>query len=754
MQLHDPGFYEFLVNNSQEIICLHKVDGTILYASPSFYSVTGYTEEEVMGKILYSLLHTDDVARLREEAIVPLLNGQTERTDIVYRLKTRKGVYRWFRTLHKAIRENDQVVQILSSSRDISEKVAIKEQMRTHEKLYASASRIAQIGGWQLTIATGELQWSAEVKRIHEVPPDYVPDLNRAIGFYAPVAQLLITEAMHNAIETGKSWDLEMPLITAKGRHIWVRAQGEIMVEDGIPVKIFGAFQDITESRNNKEKIKLSEWKFRAIFNSMSQFIGLLTIEGTILEANESALRFIDMPMEKLAGKPFWSGYWWTDVSRSLVKEYIKRAAQGETIRTELTVNSVHQNKLILDFSITPLRDDDGRIILLIPEGRNISRQRHNEEKLIESKAQFYNAFYHSSIGMALVGTNGSWIETNEALSEMIGYSAEELVLLTFQDITHPDDLEHDLQHTHALLEGTGSNMRIEKRYIHKKGHIVWTILNATLIRNAQNKPLYFISQIQDITSLKQAQHLLEQKNHHLSSITEHLTRKNRQLAEFAQILSHNLRAPVGNITMLLQHYDQSAQQEEKTELVSLLKQSTHSLSDTLNELNEVLKVQQYKFIQKEQLHFQTVAQKVLKMLAALITDLNAIIHTDFSSAPNIDYPPIYLESIILNLVSNALKYHSPERTPVIHLRTYRKQGDLILEIEDNGRGINLDRHRSSMFKLYKTFHRHPDAKGLGLYMTKNQVEAMGGQIFVYSTEFEGSKFIINFNQYQISNGA
>ena len=105
-----------------------------------------------------------------------------------------------------------------------------------------------------------------------------------------------------------------------------------------------------------------------------------------------------------------------------------------------------------------------------------------------------------------------------------------------------------------------------------------------------------------------------------------------------------------------------------------------------------------------------------------------------------------------MNLLNNALKYHSPDRPPVIEVQTYRNGQHLILEFRDNGRGINLDKHSQNIFKLYKTFHKHPDSKGLGLYMTKNQIEAMGGKIFVESKEFEGTKFIINFNQYQAAN--
>jgi K+-sensing histidine kinase KdpD len=136
-------------------------------------------------------------------------------------------------------------------------------------------------------------------------------------------------------------------------------------------------------------------------------------------------------------------------------------------------------------------------------------------------------------------------------------------------------------------------------------------------------------------------------------------------------------------------------------------------------------------------------------MLSAKITEASAEIICDFSEAPVLHYPAIYLESILLNLLSNSLKYFHHQRKPVIEFRTYLKNENIILEVRDNGLGINLEKYGHQVFKMRKTFHRHPESRGIGLFMIKNQIEVMGGDITIFSKQNEGATFFINFNKYQ-----
>ena len=127
------------------------------------------------------------------------------------------------------------------------------------------------------------------------------------------------------------------------------------------------------------------------------------------------------------------------------------------------------------------------------------------EEDLRESEERFSGAFEHAPIGVALVSPDGRWLKVNRALCDLVGYSEAELLTRTFQDITHPDDLEIDLENVRRMIAGEIHSYQIEKRYIHARGHLVTVLLSVSLVRDGQNQPRYFIAQIQDITSRKKA---------------------------------------------------------------------------------------------------------------------------------------------------------------------------------------------------------------------------------------------------------
>lgn len=229
--------------------------------------------------------------------------------------------------------------------------------------------------------------------------------------------------------------------------------------------------------------------------------------------------------------------------------------------------------------------------------------------------------------------------------------------------------------------------------------------------------------------------------------LSSQLQKKNQQLLNFAHITSHNLRSPVSNLNSLLWLYKESQTSEEKALLFEKFETVIHNLSETLNELVDALKIQEDTDKKREILLFEDVFKKVKESMAGKILETEAVVSYNFSKAPTIDYPRLYLESILQNLLSNSLKYKSPHRTPVIHAETLFQDGILTLKFSDNGMGIDLRRHADKLFGLNKTFHKHAEAKGVGLFITKTQVEAMGGSITATSEVDKGSVFIIYFNK-------
>ncbi len=227
---------------------------------------------------------------------------------------------------------------------------------------------------------------------------------------------------------------------------------------------------------------------------------------------------------------------------------------------------------------------------------------------------------------------------------------------------------------------------------------------------------------------------------------TKYLLKQNKKLESFTHMVSHNLRSHVGNLSSLLYFYKEEENKDEKDFIISQLEITVNNLGTTLNDLLEIIRIKEDAKKENEKLFFEETFSKVKEIFERKITKTKAEIITDFSKAPEIEYSPVYLESIMQNLLSNALKYSSPERTPIIRFTTSIVNDSIQLEVSDNGLGIDLIKYGSQLFGLNKVFHSHPESKGVGLFITKAQVEGMGGEIQVHSEVNEGTSFNILFH--------
>lgn len=235
----------------------------------------------------------------------------------------------------------------------------------------------------------------------------------------------------------------------------------------------------------------------------------------------------------------------------------------------------------------------------------------------------------------------------------------------------------------------------------------------------------------------------IEKAKSELEILTNQLQKYNAKLLNFSHITSHDLRSPVSNLNSLLQLYKESTGKEDKEMLFDSFETVIHHLTSTLNHLVETLKIQEDTSKIFEPIKFEDIFIKTVETLSGHIRETSAIITRDFSKAEKIEYRKSYIESIMLNLLTNAIKYRSPNRTPVIHLQTEHIKNQVLLTVRDNGLGIDLKKHGNKLFGLNKTFHRHNEAKGVGLYITKTQIESLGGTISAESVVDEGTTFRI-----------
>jgi len=358
-------------------------------------------------------------------------------------------------------------------------------------------------------------------------------------------------------------------------------------------------------------------------------------------------------------------------------------------------------------------------------------------KKIIKNEAEFKAIFDQAPLGIVkLDSITGKFLTINKAYCKIVGYSVEELLKTNFQSITHQEDLQEDLDNMELLRNGVIDNFSMEKRYIHKSGKIVWVNLIVAVLWRESNKVMNHIGIVEDITDKKRAEEELKQS-------FELVSEQNKRLLNFSYIVSHNLRSHTSNIELISSLMEGIKSQEEQAEMVHLLQKVSKSLDDTMRNLNEVVNIRTNFNITIERLNLHDYIEKSVAVLDKQIRDKKVEIQNLVPKHIFIDYNVAYLESILYNFISNAIRYSNPKKQPLIVLQFDEEKK--ALSITDNGIGIDLKRNGENLFGMYKTFNNNPDAKGIGLFISKNQIDAMGGRIETKSEIDQGTTFTIYF---------
>jgi signal transduction histidine kinase len=273
------------------------------------------------------------------------------------------------------------------------------------------------------------------------------------------------------------------------------------------------------------------------------------------------------------------------------------------------------------------------------------------------------------------------------------------------------------------------------------------------LFRTAKNnefwvrcKGLPFINDLGECTEIRGIIQRIDTNNKKqeigLRDTVRLLEDQNKRLQNFAYMVSHNLRSHAGNLKLMVNLYSESKVSEQE-DIFSHIRSISNSLNETVNHLDEIVKIQVETSKERKSVDLEAAFKNTMELLSSNINSTNAKIEYDFTECPTVDYIPAYMESILQNLLTNALKYRNPDRRPVINCRTFKEHGHIYLTFQDNGIGIDMEKNGDKIFGMYKTFHHNPDAKGIGLFITRNQIEALGGSIKVDSWVNVGTKFTI-----------
>ena len=612
----------------------------------------------------------------------------------------------------------------------------------------------AQIGSWHYDIENDLLHWSSITRSIYEVDIDYTPSLQDSFLFFKPGQHLdQALNAINQVLTTGDRFDLELQITTNNGKEKWIHFVGEKASNCPSSNTIYGTVQDINKQKNTALKIALQEKQlkstkrsmlenkrlFTSIFNSTFQFTGFLNLKGRLIDVNKPALKFAGVEIEDVLNKYFWDTYWWqsSKKERRKLRKSIAKAAKGKFVRYEAKILDKDQVPTYIDFSLKPVLDENKRVVFLISEGRLIQEMVEARKKLSESEKLHRMLLEHSPTGLVLNDAmSGEFIEMNGSFKKSIGYIEKELHDLTHPDVIPKADKTKELRVLKAVLED-GIYGPYQGEYLHKSGTPVASLITRVLITNHDGKKLIW-SVVQDITQL-------QEKEAELLELINVASEQNNRLLNFAHIVSHNLRSHASNFSMLIELLGIEEDIFKKVEIMEMLNTASKNMLETIANLNEIIAINTNLNIKTEVVNLRHQIDEAFTNISELTKSAFAEIEINVPDDVQINVVKAYLESILLNIFTNAIKYKSPIRYPKITIDYQATKGYSIITIADNGIGIDLEKHGHKLFGMYKTFHGNRDARGIGLFITKNQIEAMKGKIEVESTVDQGTKFKIYF---------
>ncbi|MCD6017112.1 MAG: sensor histidine kinase [Bacteroidetes bacterium] len=481
-----------------------------------------------------------------------------------------------------------------------------------------------------------------------------------------------------------------------------------------------------------------SENKFLSVFENSLSAILLGKPDGSILEANHAALEMFGYNLDEMQSVGRTAIFDHLDPGMILALEKRKKDghAKGEII-------GIRKNgeRFPCEFTSVIFKTENGES--MTSTVLNDITAKKNEEhrlKLLESVITNTKDSVMITEAEPFDEPGPKIVYVNDAFTKMTGYEASEVIGKSPRILQGKNTNKEELK---RLSEAMRKWESCEVTIINykKNGEEFWINFSITPVADEKGWYTHWIAIERDVTHIKLGELEREQ-------IISELSQNNTDLKQFSYVTSHNLRAPIANLlglTSLIEQYnipDKSLEQ-----ILGGIKQAALMFDDTVKDLTKVLVIKDQKGIVKEQIDLDRALEKVMTQLNLTCDGEDLSVNYDFTNCPCVCFTHAYLESVLLNLFTNAVKYKSASRKLKIDIKSM-DSGDFVeLRFSDNGIGIDTDLYKDKLFKLYQRFHDQSEGKGLGLYLVKSQLEALDGLIDIESKVGSGTTFIIKFRK-------
>lgn len=517
--------------------------------------------------------------------------------------------------------------------------------------------------------------------------------------------------------------------------------------EEGHIIGAFVTSADISELRKaekqNKEaesRLEFEHNNLKALINNTKSQIWSLDLEFKLISFNDAFANAIWQLTQKTpsVGDNYLNFYGSTDQSARF-KLYIGRVKNSESFT--VIEHNYEPKEAWKEIAFNPIKDDNHQVIGVACIATEITERKQFEKSLIQNQNRLKQAQEIAHLGnweLSFHTNSAKWSDEAYRIYGITSHNFDH-TFESWLSFIHPEDLpmvNQIIKKGYETLEDYSFYHRIIRpdgavRYIYSESHFEF---------DHSGKPVGVYGISQDITERKsneiKLQELLKNSNDH-----------NKWLNNFTHIVSHNIKSYNNNIVGIIELLESTSENDEFEYLMNMLKQSTSKLNDTVNNLAEYVAFQNDSEKHYKNINLKAEIDKTRDAVSHMIGETDAIIVNEVDPDIELMLIPSFIDSILLNLLSNAIKYRSEQRQPKVIFRSERINGFIKLEVIDNGKGLDLNKYGDSVFGMYQTFHGNKDALGFGLFITKNQVEAMNGKIEIDSQVDRGTTFTIYFNE-------
>ncbi|MBC7846503.1 MAG: PAS domain S-box protein [Flavobacterium sp.] len=490
--------------------------------------------------------------------------------------------------------------------------------------------------------------------------------------------------------------------------------------------------------KEQEAKLLKNEMKFKTIIDQAPIGFAIIdTRSGNLMETNKRYCDMFGYTFEEIKKLDVTCLTHPEDLDISL--EYIKNLDEDKITEYSMEKRCLTKtgNTIWVNLTVSQLFESNKKPTSHIAFVKDIT-ERKEAESLIEKSQARFKSLIDTIDGIVweydLETMSSTFI--SKKIESLLGYSVEEYSESPnfWEDHLHPEDRELAMALS-PIKNKKYVDYNYEYRMLTKTGKVIWVrdFINYVF---ENDKPVILRGIIIDITIMKEAEKNL---NNSLQLVTE----QNKRLLNFSYIVSHNLRSHTSNIESIISLIESAESEEERNEMMHLLKSVSNSLDETMQHLNEVVNINTNINLVTKPLNLNHYIDKAREVLSEQILSNEVSFTTNVAEDAMINYNSAYLESILYNLISNAIRYKHPQRKLIITINFYKQNDKDVIEVTDNGIGIDLVRNADKIFGMYKTFSTNSDARGIGLFITKNQVDAMGGTITVDSIPNVGTTFKI-----------